>query len=169
MATTIASSVVYDHSELVTRCSAMFSLMNVAEQNSFLLANGITRKTDDGNDRSSNMLVVSPSQDRSKNRIRCDEALRLVSDTKKPGPRNPLEKGPPITDDDLRELFVQMDTNKSGLIDRNEFCATYKKMEWFGGPSKIGWVESEIDRLCGDKTGLDFTQFAHLISHLSPM
>jgi hypothetical protein len=164
------SSVVYDHSELVSRCSAMFSLMNVAEKNSFLQANGLVRVSDaDGVFSGSNHLILSPAQDKSKCRNRAGEALRIISDGAAPTPRDPKEKVVRLTDADMKEWFDQIGSGKTGRIGRNDFCELYQRLEWFGGPSRLPWVNSQLDILCGQTDFIDFEKFAYLVSHLSPL
>jgi hypothetical protein len=164
------SSIVYDQSELVSRCSAMFNLMSVAERNAFLRANGLLRSVDLAKDMgASNHLILSPVQDNAKGRNRAGEALRLISDGKAAGPRDPNEKGVRLTDADMQQWFDQVDTAKTGFISREAFCELYEGQQWFGGPSRIGWVRKELDILCGSTTAISFEKFAFLLSHLSPL
>ena len=165
------SSVVYDQSELVSRCSAMYTRMSLAERNAFLQANGLLRVTDNEKSISgNNHLILSPAQANSKCRNRAGEALRIISDSKGPGPRDPAEKlDVCLTDDDLKKWFDQVDVAKQGFISREDFCALYERQQWFGGPSRISWVNRELDILCGSATNINFEKFAFLVSHLSPL
>ena len=164
------SSTVYDNSELVTRCSAMFSIMSVAEKNSFLRANGLIHASEPARAfNSSNTLVVSPAQEKSKCRNRSSEALRLISDGKAPSPRDPAEKVVRISDEDLRSWFDEIDTSKNGTISRDDFCSLYQRLEWFGGPTRLSWVTDQLGILCGDDKSINFEKFSFLVSHLSAL
>jgi hypothetical protein len=150
----------------------MFGMMNVAEKNAFLRANGLLEQASNGvnSAEASNHLILSPVQDVSvKNRNRAAEALRLTTNDVALAVRDVNEKTVRMTDADMKLWFERIDTNGNGYISQMEFLAFYQNLEWYGGPTKLPWVNQQLSILCADGQGVNLEKFAYLVSHMSGM
>lgn len=179
--------------ELVAQMTGMWRSLSDADQEAWLVANGLERiKPDSTPQRNStvNELVLTPhrgsqavsvvgdgSQPRSISKFahlasppRSGQALRIVDIPNETAPAAPLlnVSGARVTDEEIKSWFDELDLNKNGWLSKEEFRRMYLQLENFGAPVNQRKIEEMLKSMHAlDDDRITYDEFAYLVLHVA--
>lgn len=172
--------------EQIVRLVSAFNSLSGDEQNAFLVQAGLSRLEgnansvlSDGSAHAVNRLIVSPaaaagSSPERKNRIRADEALRLVRDNNaivehRKGDRLVVTTSLPRSREDIREWFEVLaeSTDADATLSKETFRSMYlNSLEDFGVPNLEKTIDRRLAALNPNEDRPTFDQFHSLVAPL---